>query len=313
MPRVEQRPVGASGLRVSQLGLGTLHWGADTGVAEAARILRTFVDAGGTLVDTTAGMGEGEAVLGDLLKTGIDRESLVVVAKAGVHGGFQAPRVDVSRRGLLADLDRSLARLGSDHVDLWLVQAWQSQVPLTETLSALERALASGRARYVGVSNYNGWQTARAATLCPDLVATSVEWSLVARGVEREVVPAAGELGLGVLAWSPLGRGVLTGKYRSGTPADSRAASPHLASFVGPHLRASARRVVDAVVTAAEGLDRSPQDVALAWLADHDELASAVVGPRTAAQLEGALSSVDLDLPEEIVSVLDEVSRPAAG
>ena len=298
---------------MSQLGLGTLHWGADTDEAEAADILDAFLDAGGTLIDTTAGMGAGEDVLGDLLRTGIDREGLVIVAKAGVHGTLQTPTVDVSRRGLLADLDRSLARLGCDHVDLWLVQAWQSQVPLAETLSALERALASGRTRYVGVSNYNGWQTARAATLCPDVVATSVEWSLVARGVEREVVPAAGELGLGVLAWSPLGRGVLTGKYRSGTPADSRAASPHLTTFVGAHLRAGARRVVDAVVTAADGLERSPQDVALAWLAGHDELASAVVGPRTAAQLRGALTSIDLELPEEIVAVLDEVSRPAGG
>ena len=223
-------------MQVSALGLGTLHWGADTDVHEAGEILEVFLDAGGTTVDTTAGIGVGEEVLGGLLGSVVGRDQLVVVAKAGVDGELSTPRVDVSRGALMSSLDRTLRRLGTDHVDLWLVQAWDPAVPLAETLSALDWAQRTGRARYTGVSNYSGWQTARAATLAPDLVATSVEWSLVARGPEREVEPAAAALGLGVLAWSPLGRGVLTGKYRSGTPADSRAAAAHLAGFVAPHL-----------------------------------------------------------------------------
>ncbi|WP_380168153.1 aldo/keto reductase [Jannaschia sp. R86511] len=309
---MEHRPVGSSGLTTSALGLGTLHWGADTDEHEAGEILEVFLDAGGTTVDTTAGIGAGEEVLGALVGSTVPREALTIVAKAGVDGELSSPRVDVSRGRLMASLDRSLRRLGTDHVDLWLVQAWSPHVPLAETLSALQWAQRTGRARYVGVSNYSGWQTARAATLEPDLVATSVEWSLVARGPEREVEPAALALGLGVLAWSPLGRGVLTGKYRVGTPADSRAAAAHLSSFVSPHLTSGARRVVEAVVTAADGLGCSPQALALAWLLDKDVVASAVTGPRTAAQLRGALPALDVELPEQIVGVLDEVSDPLA-
>ncbi len=164
---------------------------------------------------------------------------------------------------MLRTLDASLARLGVEHVDLWLAHAWSDEVPLEETLSALDAAVTSGRARYVGVSNYSGWQTARAATWqqlrgAVPLVATEVEYSLVNRDVEVEVLPSAVAHGLGVLVWSPLGRGVLTGKYRHGTPADSRAASPHFAAFVERYLDAGSRQVVDALVTAAEGLDCSP-------------------------------------------------------
>jgi len=306
---VEQRAVGASGLQVSALALGTLHWGADTDAHEADEVLDVFLEAGGTTVDTTAGIGVGEEVLGGLIGSTVAREQLVVVAKAGVYGELSTPGVDTSRGRLMSSLDRTLRRLGTDHVDLWLVQAWSPLVPLEETLSALRWAQRTGRARYVGISNYSGWQTARAVTLEPDLVATSVEWSLVARGPEREVQPAAAALGLGVLAWSPLGRGVLTGKYRSGTPADSRAAAAHLSSFVAPHLTSTARRVVDAVVTAADGLGCSPQSLALAWLLDKDVVSAAVTGPRTAAQLRGALPALDVELPEEIVAVLDEVSE----
>jgi aryl-alcohol dehydrogenase-like predicted oxidoreductase len=225
-------------------------------------------------------------------------------------------RLDTSRRALLADLDGSLQRLATDHVDLWLVHAWSDDAPLEETLSALQQAVAGGRARYVGFSNYSGWQTARAATLLQQAagsaaVATQVEYSLVQRGIEREVAPAAQSLGLGILAWSPLGRGALTGKYRAGTPSDSRGASPHLSAFVGQYLDAASRQVVDAVVTAADGLGCSPVEVALAWLRDRPGVASALVGARTAAQLRASLASEEIELPPQITSVLDEVSAPS--
>jgi len=135
----------------------------------------------------------------------------------------------------------------------------------------------------------------------------------VQRGAEREVLPAAAALGLGVLAWSPLGRGVLTGKYRTGTPADSRAASPHLSGFVGAYLDRESRRVVDAVVTAADGLGCSPVEVALAWVRDTDGVASALVGARTAAQLRVSLESEGLELPPEIGLALAEISAPDLG
>jgi aryl-alcohol dehydrogenase-like predicted oxidoreductase len=313
---VEETLVGRSGLRVSRLALGTLTWGRDTDEHEAADQLKQFAEAGGTLVDTAASYGEGvaEELLGSLVGTLVPRSDLVLCTKAGVSRRAGVRRLDTSRRALLADLDESLQRLDTDHVDLWLVHAWSDEAPLEETLSALQHAVSSGRARYVGFSNYSGWQTARAATLLQQAgsaaVATEVEYSLVQRGVEREVVPAAQALGLGLLAWSPLGRGALTGKYRGGTPADSRGASPHLSEFVGQYLDAASRRVVDAVVTAADGLGCSPVEVALAWVRDRPGVASVLVGARTAAQLRASLASEEVELPPQITAVLDEVSAP---
>jgi aryl-alcohol dehydrogenase-like predicted oxidoreductase len=143
------------------------------------------------------------------------------------------------------------------------------------------------------------------------LVATSVEYSLVQRSAEAEVLPATAELGMGVLPWSPLGRGVLTGKYRRGIPADSRGASSHLSGFIEPYLDERARHIVDAVCTAADGLGASPLEVALAWVRDHPGVTAPVVGARTAAHLTAALAAEDLELPAEIRTALDDVSAPS--
>ena len=315
---MEQRQLGRTGLRVSHLGLGTMTWSRDTDEHEAAEQLRDFVDAGGNLLDTAASYADGasEELIGSLLGAVVPRDEVVLCTKGGVRRTAAGGVVDASRGALLNSLDGSLQRLRTDHVDLWLVQTPDPRTPLTETVSALRYAVASGRARYVGLSNHPGWQTARAATLLDDdtaLAAVEVEYSLLQRGIEREVLPAAADLGIGVLAWSPLGRGVLTGKYRRTIPADSRAASPHLAGFVEPYLGASSLAVVEAVATAAEGLGRSPLEVALAWLRVRGLVTSAVVGARTAAQLRGSLAAVDLELPPEIVHALDEVSAPAVG
>jgi aryl-alcohol dehydrogenase-like predicted oxidoreductase len=213
---------------------------------------------------------------------------------------------------LIAQLETSLTRLGTDHVDLWLVHTWSDDVPLEETLSALEWAVTSGRARYVGVSNHGGWQSARAATLMEaarlPLVANEVQYSLVHREPEAEVLPAAEALGLGVLAWSPLGRGVLTGKYRNGIPAGSRAASPDFPHFAERFLDAHSVRVADAVAMAARGLGVSSAEVALAWVRDRPGVAAPIVGVRTDAQLRPALASAELALPDEIVRALEDVS-----
>ncbi len=315
---MDQRQVGRTGLRVSDLGLGTLTWGRDTDEHDATSLLRDFVDAGGTLVDTSPSYGQGaaEQILGELLHGTVPRADVVLVTKGGVRATSAGPVVDASRGSLLDALDESLARLRTDHVDLFLVQTPDARTPLEETADALRRAVASGRTRYVGLANHPAWQTAQAATLLrddPGLAAVEVEYSLLQRGVEREVLPAADGLGVGVLAWSSLGRGVLTGKYRRTVPADSRAASPHLAGFVEPYLGAPAAAVVDAVATAAAGLQREPLEVALAWVRGRRAVAGAIVGPRTAAQLAGCLAAVDLRLPPEIVAALDEVSAPSVG
>ena len=316
---MEHRPLGRSGLLVSRLALGTMTWGRDTDRHEARDQLLAFVEAGGTLVDTADvyADGQSEEIVGSLVDE-VGRDSVVIATKAVSRPGTTR-RLDASRGHLLSALDASLRRLGVDHVDLWQLHAWDAATPLDETLSALDAAVASGKVRYVGISNYAGWQTAKAAAMqaarpgAARLVSTQMEYSLLQRGVEREVVDAADDAGLGILPWSPLGRGVLTGKYRHGTPADSRAASSHFASFISPFLSDPARRVVDAVCTAAEGLGVAPLEVALAWVRDRPGVVAPIVGARTAAQLRGALTVEELTLPEEIVTALDEVSAPERG
>jgi aryl-alcohol dehydrogenase-like predicted oxidoreductase len=318
---MRRRYLGRTGLKVSRLGLGTLSWGTDTDEAEATTQLRAFTQAGGTLLDTAAGYGNGasESLIGTLIGTAVDRDDVVLATKAGIGRPHGERVVDVSRSALLRDLDASLRRLGVEYVDLWQVHTWSDDVPLEETLGALNAAVSSGRARYVGVSNYSGWQTARAATLqaaipgTTRLASTQVEYSLVQRGIEREVMPAAEALGLGILPWSPLGRGVLTGKYRTGVPSDSRGASATFERYVGAHLNPQAAQIVEAVCRAAEGLDLTAGQVALAWVRDQPGVVSPIVGARTAAQLEESLAAEAVTLPDEIIDALDDVSAPVLG
>ncbi|MDH2391425.1 MULTISPECIES: aldo/keto reductase [Streptomyces] len=315
---MEQRHLGHTGLRVSRIGLGTLTWGRDTDEHDAADQLKAFWEAGGTLVDTADvyGAGEAEYVLGRLIDGLVPRQELVIATKAG---GVPDPdrRVDGSRGHLLAALDASLERLGTDYVDLWQVHAFDSQTPLEETLQTMDLAVSSGRVRYAGVSDFCGWQLAKAATwqlaapgLRTRLASTQMEYSLLQRGVEREVLPAALDLGVGLLPSSPLGRGVLTGKYRASTPPDSRAASEQWGPFVEPYLDDAASRVVDAVATAADGLASTPLEVALAWVRDRPGVVAPIVGARNAQQLTAALSVETLSLPDEICQALDDVSAP---
>jgi aryl-alcohol dehydrogenase-like predicted oxidoreductase len=311
---MQQRYVGNSGLRVSALALGTMSWAKETDEQEATGLLRGFVDAGGTLIDTAASYagGQAEAMLGGMLGDVVARSEVVLSTKAGLSMSDGRRSVDTSRNGMLSALDASLARLGTDYVDIWFAQAWDPNVPLEETLSALEFALRSGRARYAGVSNFNGWQTAKAAAVAGfPLVANQSEYSLVHRAPEAELIPAIEDAGLGLLAWGPVGRGVLTGKYRGHIPADSRAANSRLAGYVEPYLEGSASRVVEAVAMAAKGLGRTALDVSLSWLLSQDGVAAAIVGARTTVQLKEALDSALAPLPPEIAQALEDVSRPA--
>lgn len=315
---MEQRALGTSGLWVSRLALGTMTWGRDTDEHEARDQWKSFLDAGGTFIDTAGVYAEGlsERLIGEFLQETGTRNQVVICTKSGSRPRT-ARRFDTSRHHLLSALDASLQRLGTDYVDLWLLHAWDPRTPLEETLSAINYALQTGRTRYVGISNYSGWQLATAAAvqreLGPALVAAQMEYSLVQRGIEAEVVPAAAHHGVGLMAWSPLGRGVLTGKYRHGTPPDSRAASPHFGPFVSEYLAEPHRRVVQALATAADGLDVTPLEVALAWVRDRPGVVAPILGARTHAQLLPALDSEELVLPPEIADALAEVSAPALG
>jgi aryl-alcohol dehydrogenase-like predicted oxidoreductase len=312
---VKVRSAGRSGLKVSQLGLGTMTWGGQTDADEAAAQLIAFRDAGGTLVDTSVsyGYGQSEQILGQLLADVVPRDELVIATKAGVVRTEDSRHVDTGRGELLRRLDQSLSRLGVDYIDLWYVHTVDDSVPFDEPLSALDAAVASGKVRYAGISNFSGWRTARAAVwqqAVPGrtpIVANQVRYSLVDRGIEREVVPACAQLGIGVFPYSPLGGGVLTGKYRSGIPADSRAAAQAGVAA----LAAREAGIVEAVATAADGLASSPISVALAWLRDRPGVSAPILGARTLGQLTAALASLALDLPLEIRAALDDVSAPA--
>ncbi|RKS67943.1 aryl-alcohol dehydrogenase-like predicted oxidoreductase [Motilibacter peucedani] len=301
--------MGRSGLRVSRLGLGTSTWGREVDELDASDLLRAFRDGGGTLLQTSPddGAGAAESVVGALLAGAHAGADLVLASRSSAAAGR-------SRRGLLRGLDASLARLGTGAVDLWLLHGWSDDVPVDEALSAADAAVSSGRAAYVGLSGTTGWQAARAATLQEalhrtPLVAAEAEWSLVARRAEQELVPASTSLGLGVLAGAPLGRGVLTGKYRHGIPSDSRAASSGSGPELESLLHGRARSVTDAVATAADGLGTTPLAVSLGWLLARPGLSAGVVGARTPAQLRTSLAAEAApELPPAIVSALDDVS-----
>jgi len=313
---MEKRRAGSSGLALSRLGLGTMTWGRDTDEIEAADQCRAFLDAGGNFLDTAATYGDGdsERVIGGLIGTLFQRDEVVIATKAGINFSEGVRKIDASRHSLIADLDRSLARLGTDFVDIWQIHNWDELTPLDDTLSALDYAYTTGRARYVGISNFSGWQLARAATkqqsnsMKAPLTTVQSEYSLLNRSAEYELIDASVECGLGFLAWAPLARGVLTGKYRKGVPSDSRGAAPHFAKHIEPYLDTRSTKIVEAVAVAAEGLGFSPLEVALSWVRDAPGVTSALIGARTGAQLRGVLKSEEISLPDIVRTALDDIS-----
>lgn len=306
---MELRRAGNSGLNLSRIGLGTWTWGRDTDESEAAEQCRIYIEAGGNFIDTAAlyGSGDSERVLSGFIGALFKREEVVIATKAGINITEGVRTVNTSRGALLSELDASLKRLGTDYIDLWQVHTWDDQTPIDDTLSALESAYQSGKARYVGVSNFNGWQLTLSSLKAP-IATIQNEYSLLNRSAESEVIPACDHLEVGFLAWSPLGRGVLTGKYRSGIPSDSRAASSHFANFVEPYLNERCQTIVEAVQIAADGLGYSPTEIALSWVRDSFGVTSSIVGARTAAQLKGSMRAEEISLPEIVRSALNDVS-----
>jgi len=310
------RRAGKSGLTLSRIGLGTMTWGRDTDAHEAADQCRAYIEAGGNFLDTSATYGDGdsERVIGGLIGALFKREDVVIASKAGVTYPEGNRIINNSRAALIAELDKTLNRLETDYLDLWQIHSWDPNNPLEDTLSALDYAYSSGKARYVGVCNFSGWQTARAVTLQESnsakapITSIQIEYSLLNRDAELEIFPCSDDTDIGILAWAPLGRGVLTGKYRNGIPSDSRAAAPHFVKHVEPYLDAHSSKIVEAVAVAAEGLGFAPLEVALAWVRDTPGVTSAIVGARTGAQLRGILRSEEISLPIVVRDALNEVS-----
>lgn len=220
---------------------------------------------------------------------------------------------DASRSGLISALDQLLLDLGTDHVEIVSLAAPDNDVPFHELVDTLAALVTSGKARYLGLANHPAWEIARISQYLtdmhlPELTSVNADYSLLNRTIDDDVTAVADTFGLGIIAQSPLAGGVLTGKYRSTIPATSRAATEHLSATVDRYLDSDSRRLVEAVVKAADGLGRTPSDVSLAWLLGRPHVASLLSGARTAAQFDQLLALDLTPLPGQVSDVLDEVT-----
>lgn len=322
---MEHRTLGASGCVVSALTLGTMTFGHETAEPDAHAQLDAFLAAGGSLIDTADvyTRGASEEIIGRwLAKQPAEVRDRVVLATKGRFPMGDAPNdVGLSRRHLRAALDASLRRLGVDHVDLYQVHAWDPLTPLEETWGFLDDAVRAGKIAYLGLSNYAGWQVQKVADLAhyrglSRPVTLQPQYNLLVREIEWEIVPACAENGLGLLPWSPLGGGWLTGKYQRGSRPEgaTRLGEDPNRGVEAYDRRSTVQRtwdVTEAVERVATARGVSMAQVALAWLVDRPQVTSVILGARTLEQLEDNLGAAGLHLAAEETAGLDAASDPA--
>ena len=315
--------LGRSGLRVSVLTMGTMTFGGtgpfanvgSTDVDEARRQVDRCLDAGVNLIDTADVYSDGlsEQIVGEILRGRRDR--MLIATKVRMPMGSGPNDAGLSLHHIVSGCEASLRRLGVDHIDLYQVHEWDGLTPLEETLQALDLLVRSGKVRYVGASNYAGWQLLKALGTAdrlglPRFVSQQIYYSLQAREAEYELIPAAVDQGLGVLVWSPLAGGLLSGRYRRDRqpPAGSR----QLTDWDEPPVydREALYDTVDALVAIAEAHSVSAARVALAWLLGRPAVTSVVIGARSSEQLADNLAAADLVLSAEERARLDTVSAP---
>jgi aryl-alcohol dehydrogenase-like predicted oxidoreductase len=319
---MEYRQLGRSGLRVSVLSMGTMTFGAErgwkavgaAGVDEARRQVDMSLDAGVNLLDTANvySSGESEEVIGAVMEG--RRERALIATKVRFPMGGGPNDAGLSRHHIVAQCEASLRRLRTDRIDLYQVHQWDGQTPLEETLEALDGLVRQGKVRYVGASNYSAWHLMKALGVSERagfqrFVSQQIHYTLQAREAEYELVPVAIDQGLGILVWSPLAGGLLTGKYRRDARPES---GRHLGDWDEPPVRDEGRLhdIVDVLVEIAEAQGASPASVALAWLLARPGVTSAIVGARTEEQLASNLRAAEVSLDEEALRRLDAISAP---
>jgi aryl-alcohol dehydrogenase-like predicted oxidoreductase len=321
---MEYRNLGGGGAAVSHLALGTMTFGGETDRDGAFTQLDTFLEAGGTLVDTADVYtgGTSEEIIGAwLADRPADVTERVVLATKGRFPTSGEPNgVGLSRRHLTRALDASLARLGVDAVDLYQVHAWDPWTPIEETLSALDSFVQAGKVHYVGLSNFTGWQLQKAVDTADAMgltrpVTLQPQYSLLVREIEWEIIPAAEENGLGLLPWSPLGGGWLSGKYQRDTVptgATRLGENPErgVERYAGRNAQQRTWDVIDALQRIAEARGVSMAQVSLAWLAAQPVVSSIILGARTTEQLTDNLGSAAVELEPAELAALDEASDP---
>lgn len=310
--------LGRSGLRVSPFCLGAMNFGEEggwgCGVEESERILRAYLDRGGNFIDTANFYtnGHSEKIVGDFFgaRPGL-RDRVVLGTKffgnmypGDPNGG------GAGRKAIVAQLEQSLRRMGTDYIDLYWLHNWDAHTPVEETMRTLDELVTAGKIRYVGFSNTPAWYTAQAHTLAllrawTPVIALQVEYSMLARTVEGELVPLALDTGMGVLPWSPLAGGYLSGKYTRGAEAQDTlrgqiTGGPSDAQYT----------VIDALTAVAGEVGAAPAAVALAWLRSRPAVTAPILGPRRIAHLDANLAALDLTLTDAQIATLDEVSAP---
>lgn len=327
MPRTldAYRLLGRSGLRVSAAALGTATFGTDWGWGaerdEARRLFDTYLERGGNFLDTadTYTAGNSERMLGEFAHA--ERERLVLATKYTTLRRPGDPNSGGShRKNLMASVESSLRNLDTDYLDLLYLHVWDPTTPVEEILRGLDDLVRQGKVLYLGISTAPAWQVARMQTIADlrgwaPLVALQIEHNLVERGGERDLIPMARELGLGLLPFSPLAGGVLTGKYRRDDVTGSPQADGTRRAF-NVALGALSERtftIVHAVVGIAAELDCTPAQVALAWTLQHPDVTAPILGARTATQLEDNLRAFDVELGADHLARLDEVSAVDPG
>lgn len=312
--------LGRSGLRVSPLCLGTMTFGTDwpigADVDESTRVLRAFIDAGGNFLDTANiyTKGHSECIIGDFLKhSPTRRDQLVIATKFG--GGLYPADPNgggAGRKSIMSACNESLRRLQTEYIDLYWMHFSDIHTPIDETMRALDDLVRAGKVRYVGFSDTPAWRVVQAQYEAKinhwtPLIALQLEYSLVERTIEGDLVPAARELGLGITPWSPLKGGLLSGKVTRASRADQGRVSND--SF-SRHLTERNYAIIDALLGVAKEAGATPAQVALAWVQNRPMVTSTIIGARTVAQLHDNLACLSVRLTPEQASRLDEASKP---
>jgi aryl-alcohol dehydrogenase-like predicted oxidoreductase len=320
--------LGRSGLRVSRAALGAMNFGVEAAARcaepEAARIIDAFVDAGGNLIDTADvyGSGQSEEVVGRAIAG--KRDSIVLTTKGSGPLGAGPNDRGLSRKHLSRALEASLKRLGTDYVDIYQCHNWYPDTPVEETMSALDRFVREGKVRYIGCSNYpassiieSQWAAQRSSSV--PFTSLQAQYSLIARDIEAEIVPACQRHGLGILTYSPLAGGILAGRYDRDRepPADSRIRywldfpNPAAGDLARAMLSDRSFDIAAEVASVAQELETTPGATAISWLAGRPGVSSVVLGPRSLDQLRDSLAGFDVDMPQGLRQRLDDVSAPS--
>jgi len=319
---MEYRTLGRSGLKVSAIAMGTFTFGGQgpfamvgsQGAAEARRLVDCCIDHGVNLFDTANmySLGLSEEILGEVLEG--RRDKVLINSKARMKIGDGPNDEGTSRFHLIRECERSLKRLKTDHIDIYFIHEWDGTTPVDETMAALDTLVQHGKVRYVGCSNYSGWQVMKSLAAADKaggarFVTQQIHYTLEAREAEYELLPISVDQGLGVMVWSPLAAGLLSGKHRRGQPTPE--GTRQFAGWTEPPIRDEEKlwRIVDVLVAIGEERGVSAAQVALAWLLSRPAVASLVVGGRSEAQFEDNFKAVDLKLSADEMARLNEVSR----